>query len=309
MISLTTMAVDVQNFWDNPYFDYQSLLTSKSITEDDLSKLRQVVQEKRVQYGNAPIGSNIFKFIRAQDKNIHFILEDFSDDVDALLVIPYPDTPFAVIVLNKQRPLANQIFAAAHEYYHYLFDLPQVKKTPNYCTLAKHSNKREKLASRFAAEFLLPFQALKTEVKGYEDTFKISISKASPGEVGLLAFILSLQYGLPFKASLLRLVEEGFAEPALVKNEGLYNNLRKIQHMLLDRITEQYRHILTPGNTYVEDLLPSYLNVAFQKGLAGYEEIARDAKVAGLSNDILPPEVNYYDDDDDDDDLVVPKIV
>ena len=305
VMKLTPIDVDIKEFLNKKYFDNQTFISPQNIiTSRDLSSLRQVVSEKRAQRGNAPIGTDVFQLIREQAPNIHFVLEDFSDDVDAMLIVPYPESAFSVIILNQKRPLANQIFAAAHEYYHYLVDLPQVRVAPSYCNLAKQDSKREKLASRFAAEFLLPSQALCSEINTYEREQRLSVRSASPGDVGLLAFIISLRYGLPFKAALLRLVEEGYAKPELVQDDNLYGNLRKIQQLMLDKVSARYKHIRMPGNPYVTDLLPVYLNIAFEKGLAGYDEILRDSRTAGLSDDILPQEENYEDDDD----FIAPQI-
>ena len=88
----------------------------------------------------------------------------------------------AYIILNVNKPLINQIFTAAHEFYHYIKDYKKFRETPYICDFNKLKDINEMCASRFAAELLLPEEALLREIKDYlvnmkiPDTSKIDLS-------------------------------------------------------------------------------------------------------------------------------------
>ena len=81
-----------------------------------------------------------------------------------MIYLPDKNSEIAFIILNKSKPLVNQIFAAAHEYYHYIRDIENIKRTDNLLTCG-FKGKEEQMANRFAAEFLLPDEALRNEVR------------------------------------------------------------------------------------------------------------------------------------------------
>lgn len=86
----------------------------------------------------APIGEKIFSFIVEQNSNINFELVKLdTTNVDGMLYIPESGNEKAYIILNGNKPLVNQIFAAAHEYYHYIKDYESIKKK-NLISAAYH---------------------------------------------------------------------------------------------------------------------------------------------------------------------------
>lgn len=148
------------------YYQREYDFNTNSLCEDEVDSIKALVKEKRVDYALAPIGEKIFGWITEQDTNIHFEAVDFdSDKIDGLLYIPQSGYDKAYIVLNSKKPLINQIFTTAHEYYHYVKDYAIIKKEPYICNFSALSSVNEKRASRFAAEFLLPEEALRAEKK------------------------------------------------------------------------------------------------------------------------------------------------
>ena len=288
------------NAWTGNLFDYKSITLEKQLDKPQLASLRRLAREKRSLWGNAPIGVHVFRLIREQAPNIHFVLEEFShDDVDAILTVPYPDSDFTAIILNKRRPLANQVFAATHEYYHFLVDLPKVRIEPKYCDLTRVENISEIRASRFAAEFLFPSEALATDVERFEKNYSCAIKKADPMDIGFFAFELSLVYGIPFKAALMRLIEEEYVSIRLTDDEVVYQKLKKSQQAQVDRLPESLRQLLEPGNPYLDGKIEERLSLAYEKGLASYDEVMKDASYAGLDASLLPDKPLFNDDDEE----------
>ncbi len=72
-------------------------LSTKDLTREDLSDIKKLSKEKRADYARAPVGRKI--------------------------------------IVNTSQPLVLQIFAAAHEYYHYLRDYESIFEKPHVCSL------------------------------------------------------------------------------------------------------------------------------------------------------------------------------
>lgn len=67
-----------------------------------------------------------------------------SDKIDGMLYIPTTGKERAYIILNANKPLANQIFTAAHEFYHYVKDYQRFKETPYICDFSMLKDVNEK---------------------------------------------------------------------------------------------------------------------------------------------------------------------
>ena len=151
------------------YYQKEYDFNTSTLSLDDVDEIKKMVREKRVDYALAPIGDKVFEWILSQNSNIRFELIDFeSDKIDGMLYIPSAGIEKAYIILNSNKPLINQIFTAMHEYYHYEKDFIEMKNGPYICNFSSLENVNEKRASRFAAEFLLPEEALRNEIKKYK---------------------------------------------------------------------------------------------------------------------------------------------
>lgn len=78
-----------------------------------------------------------------------------SEKIDGMLYVPTTGKERAYIILNSKKPLINQIFTAAHEYYHYIKDYQKFKEMPYICDFSMLQDVNEMKACRFAAELLL----------------------------------------------------------------------------------------------------------------------------------------------------------
>ena len=91
------------------------------LTTSEIRQIKKQSKDSRGIYGvNAPMGTNIFSMI-GQNDDIVFQLQKFKDsELDAMIIKYSSKSNRKYIIINSEKPLINQIFAAAHEYYHYL---------------------------------------------------------------------------------------------------------------------------------------------------------------------------------------------
>jgi len=277
-----------------------------SLSQLEISDIKQFASEKRSDYGNAPIGLNIFKYIKGINNNISFEFVKFDQkNIDAILYIPNSGRDRAYIIINSNQPMVNQIFATAHEYYHYFKDYESVKKEPFICQMNSLMNIKEQRASRFAAEFLLPTAALNSDL----EKLCVSISKpniigASLSELAAICIYLTVKYALPLKAVLYRLHEENH-----IKNlDEHMSNYDFIKSLLIEcKLISEISILLDNKNPIQSDneIYKSMLKT-YEKGLVSMEQIESDARIIGLDMDTISSIIcdeSENDDEDDDDDL------
>lgn len=239
------------------------------LDEKQIYDVKRLASDTRQFFGvhqNVPIGSDIRLLLEKKD-----IL---------LCEYPYPDTEgthtygnitwfkmdndtITFIGLNTSSYYDEQIFAIAHEIYHYT-----TKTGKAYTPDLDYEDKiTEKQADRFAAELLLPAEALKaavTDAFNGSDMIEISDNKA-------LRFIARIQcdWWLPYQAIINRLFEEGIISTE--QYEKLYE---------IDCRTEQgiYRRILKNTDGAISDLLN------------------KKTKTVGISNRVIETVISNYED-------------
>ncbi len=288
------------------YYQREYDFNTNSLCEDEVDSIKALVKEKRVDYALAPIGEKIFGWITEQDTNIHFEAVDFdSDKIDGLLYIPQSGYDKAYIVLNSKKPLINQIFTAAHEYYHYVKDYAIIKKEPYICNFSALSSVNEKRASRFAAEFLLPEEALRAEIKVFK--------KRMPGkrnremffeDYAIFSIYLTLKYQLPLKAVIYRLYEEHYID----KIDEYIQNYQFIKGVLQEVkvFHEQVDYLYNCKNPYIENnsLIYRQMKLVYDNGYASRDELVKDAEILELDKTLVEgffDDINEEDIDEDDD--------
>ena len=288
------------------YYQREYDFNTNSLCEDEVDSIKALVKEKRVDYALAPIGEKIFGWITEQDTNIHFEAVDFdSDKIDGLLYIPQSGYDKAYIVLNSKKPLINQIFTTAHEYYHYVKDYAIIKKEPYICNFSALSSVNEKRASRFAAEFLLPEEALRAEKKVFK--------KRMPGkrnqemfieDYAIFSIYLTLKYQLPLKAVIYRLYEEHYID----KIDEYIQNYQFIKGVLQEVkvFHEQVDYLYNCKNPYIENnsLIYRQMKLVYDNGYASRDELVKDAEILELDKTLVEgffDDINEEDIDEDDD--------
>ena len=225
-------------------------------------------------YPNVPIGNDIklllekkdillceYPFPDANGTHTYGNITWFKTDHDIITFIG----------LNTSSFYDEQIFAIAHEIYHYT-----TQSGKAYTPDMEYEDKiLEKKADRFAAELLLPEEALKAaviETVGSPDMREVS-------EARLLRFTARIQcdWWLPFQAVINRLFEEGLI------NESQYDKMYEID---CRNEAGMYRRLLKNIDPEISELLN------------------KKTKTVGVSNRVVETIISNYEDGFIDDEFV-----
>lgn len=287
------------------YYQKEYDFNTESLSETEVYEIKKLVREKRINYANAPIGDKIFELIISENSDIKFETVDLASDmIDGMLYIPGETKSRAYIILNSKKPLINQIFASAHEYYHYLMDYPEAKKNAYICGLGTLKNVNEKKASRFAAEFLLPEDALKNEVKTYCLRAGLSEKQLEHTDWSALSIILTVKYQMPLKAVIYRLFEEKYIDnvSALIDNYEVIKSVLQELKIYKDKVDYLY----STKNVRIdnEEIIYRQMRDAYITGFATREEIINDADELGLDTGLIRDFFEDMDDEEDESDDV-----
>ncbi|MDD4690558.1 MAG: ImmA/IrrE family metallo-endopeptidase [Eubacteriales bacterium] len=258
------------------------------MTTDEVMEVKNLAREKRADFGIAPIGTRIFTYLANKEKGLHFECQPFDNaDLDAFIIWPDSHIETAYIVLNSNQSLLNQIFATAHEYYHYLKDFQKLKEFPQICSLSQVHDKRDQKANRFAAEFLLPAEALKIEVARLLTLLgKDSIKKAELVEFAAIVYTLTIQYALPLKAVLYRLYEEGYINDINLYIEN-YAFIKKILTESSLHYNKQFSELLGCENHYIDEPIYDLMTTAYEHGFVSLDQLENDIRLLGLNSEFL----------------------
>lgn len=181
-------------------------LTSAQI--DNVRRRAVEVRKLFGVFGDVPIANDIFMLL---EKN-NIILCEYpfeaseGSHTDATITrFETKDAPIIFIGLNTSIPYDEQVFALAHELYHFI-----TKTGKAYTNEDVEAPLIEKQADRFAAELLLPESTLRSRVISEFKTKFIDSSLY----LRTLRFIARLQceWWLPYHAIVNRLHEEGYID-------------------------------------------------------------------------------------------------
>lgn len=290
------------------YYQTEYDFNTASLTLDEISEIKELAREKRVDYGLAPMGTEVFHLIQKQSSDIRFELVSFeSEKIDGMLYIPTTGKERAYIILNSNKPLVNQIFTATHEFYHYIKDYKVFKEKPYICDFGMLKDINEKKACRFAAEILFPEEALNREIRDYCRSLKITDVKLLDfNQIASFIIVMTVKYQMPLKAVIYRLAEEHYIENVKKYIEN-YNFIKKILQEIQifgRRVSELY----STENSYIFPYSTTYQDMerAFVTGNASKEDILKDAETLSLDmnlvNDLVSQDEEAGDDDEEDDD-------
>lgn len=107
-----------------------------------------------------------------ENEDVSFVLKPFTSGISGMFLRL---DATKVIVLNTSRTVGHQQFTAAHEYHHLCFD---TEMTVGMCFAgtSEQDNAREREADRFAANFLMPEDGIRTSlVKRTQEKRNITI--------------------------------------------------------------------------------------------------------------------------------------
>lgn len=181
-----------------------------NLTEKQIEEVKLLADDTRKAfgvYGDVPIANDIFMLLEKKDIILCQYPFESSGQSHMDANITWFETnfgPLTFIGLNTALYFDEQIFALAHEIYHYT-----TKSGKAYNTDTDEEDKlTEKKADRFAAELLLPREALRTNVISQFKTTNLN----QVSDLRILRFIARLQneWWLPYRSLVLRLQEEGY---------------------------------------------------------------------------------------------------
>lgn len=285
------------------YYQNEYDFNTASLSVDEIAEIKKLVREKRVDYNLAPMGTGVFNWILKESCNIRFERVAFdSEKIDGMLYIPTTGKERAYIILNFNKPLINQIFTAAHEYYHYIKDYQKFKEMPYICDFSMLKDVNEKKACRFAAELLLPEEALSREIQDYLRLNNKGMKEMDFGDFGVLIIFLTIKYQMPLKAVIYRLYEENHIDniDEFIKN---YEFIKKVLKEI--KIFKKSVDILySTENDYVLPYSSTYQDMekAFVTGNASRENILEDAMRLELDMNVINDFVSEDDEAEDEDD-------
>lgn len=290
------------------YYQSEYDFNTESLSPAEIAELKKLVREKRVDYNLAPLGVGVFDWILKQNSNIRFERVGFdSEKIDGLLYIPTTGKERAYIILNSNKPLINQIFTAAHEYYHYIMDYQKFRQMPYICDFSALKDVNEMKASRFAAELLLPDEAISREIQDYLCLKNMSKDELDFGDYAAMIIFLMVKYQMPLKAVIYRFYEEHHIHniDEFIDNYDFIKKVLKEIKIFGKKVEVLYNtendYVLPYSSTY-EDM-----EKAFATGNASKENVLEDAAKLGLDmnviSDFLTEDEEIDDDDDDDDEL------
>lgn len=182
------------------------------LNDFEVEELQRLADEARKSfgiYGDVPIANDLFVLL--EQKGIVICQYPFpttkKSHTDANITrFELGEKSLVFIGLNTAIYYDEQIFALAHELYHYI-----TKTGKAYNSEIEYEDQlTEKKADRFAAELLLPSNVLhSTVVKQFKSVNLMGIT-----ELRLLRFIARLQneWWLPYRSLVLRLHEEGYID-------------------------------------------------------------------------------------------------
>lgn len=290
------------------YYQSEYDFNTGSLSSVEIVELKRLVREKRVDYNLAPLGVGVFDWILKQNSNIRFESVSFdSEKIDGLLYIPTTGKERAYIILNSNKPLINQIFTAAHEYYHYIMDYQKFRQMPYICDFSALKDVNEMKASRFAAELLLPEEAISREIQDYLRLKNMSRDELDFGDFAAMIIFLTVKYQMPLKAVIYRFYEEQY----ICNIDEFIENYEFIKKVLkeIKIFGKKVEVLYNTENDYVLPYSSTYedMEKAFATGNASKENILDDAVTLGLDmnviSDFLTEDEEIDDDDGDDEEL------
>lgn len=177
------------------------------LSDSQITDIKRLAHDTRQLFGvfpSVPVGNDIKMIL--EKKDILLCEYPFSESGDThtygnIVMFKTDEEPITFIGLNTAGYYDEQIFALAHEIYHFSTNTGMA-----YSSEREEDKETEKKADRFAAEFLLPADALKEIVTA---VFGKTALRDVP-DTRLLRFVARLQcdWWLPYQSIINRLFEE-----------------------------------------------------------------------------------------------------
>lgn len=181
------------------------------LTKEQVNQVKELSENVRKElgvYSDVPVADDLRSFL--ENKGIIVCEQVFSENIDAAITIfDSNGDKMTFIGLNSSLHYDEQLFALAHELYHYLTKTGAAYED-------KEDSVTERKADRFAAELLLPSEVLHKIVDG------VNLNNESLIRVWRIISRIQNKWWLPYRAIVNRLNEEGYLSPS--KYDELYNS-------------------------------------------------------------------------------------
>lgn len=248
----------------------------------NIAKLRANKIRSALGLGNDPI-SNIFQLLESE--GIYLFSKRLNGKASAMFM---RNQGFHLVVINSSNTLGHQIFSAAHEFSHYLFDKDLMWSA---CIVNKYNqqNENERLADLFASFFLMPEEGIFNHLdkRGVKNFVNLSIED-----------IISLQqyFNVSWSAMLYRLKNIGLIGQSNfdeLKNIGIIKEASLLGYSI-DIYQVPERDIIS--QKYIEKVITLY-----KKDEISERKKDEYLKLVGINNEFfLNSEMNkseedYYD--------------
>lgn len=261
------------------------------LNEVQLEEIRKLARDKRQSLsiaGEMPIANDIFTILdQLNIKLLEYPIQSEGDRPAFSAAIMYSEEDNEELVfigLNTADYFDKQIFAVAHELFHYY-----TKTGSHLSRLADIENTLiEEKANRFAAEFLFPEVALRSTIL---DEFKTSNLEKTPDKK-ILRFIARLQciWWLPYRSIVKRLHEVGYI------SEEQYNRLYSLNERDLKA---EYGRMCMAFNVDVFSKLNSRTN-SIGTSMRDIDIIIRNFEDGLINEDKLADTLSLFDKSPDD---------
>ena len=209
------------------------------LTKEQINEVKELTNDVRKElgvYSDVPVADDLRSFL--EKRGIIVCEQVFSENIDAAITIfEASDDKMTFIGLNSALHYDEQLFALAHELYHYLTKTGAAYED-------KEDAVTERKADRFAAELLLPSDVLSQNIDG------VDLNKESINRVWRIIARIQNKWWLPYRAIVNRLNEEGYI------SEFRYDELYHSEHR---DPTTGYGRILCSVNKKKFQLLNSVL--------------------------------------------------
>ncbi|MCR4609772.1 MAG: ImmA/IrrE family metallo-endopeptidase [Eubacterium sp.] len=244
---------------------------TKELSDREIQEIKVKAREKLgvCRKTNEVIGRQIFNILSLYARVIFYPLGEKAPwgftRISGMQSVGGSEKPF--VVINTSIVVPCQVFAAAHELYHIWYKKkPDI--LPNNLLDEKGSDRDEKMANRFAAEFLVDEMVLRQEIDAY------NITDCNIKAVLLLADL----FVVPYRAMVKRLYETGYIDKNTEKK------LLSEPDESLKRYRKKYAFSFTdPDNRIAVDNLAELSVNAYESGLITYEKLEYLLDICGLT--------------------------
>lgn len=235
------------------------------LSTEQVNQVKVLVSEVRKElgvYADVPVAADLQSIL--EKKNIIVCEQKFSKNIDAAITIFESNGERMVFIgLNSSLYYDEQLFALAHELYHYQTETGAAYKD-------KEDDITERKADRFAAELLLPSEVLQKYVNG------IDLNAESFARVWRIIARLQSKWWLPYRAIVNRMYEEGYLSERVYQKlfEAEYRNPESEYGRILVNISKEIFQLLnsvTETNSISNNVIEITIQ-NFEDGLISEDE-------------------------------------